>query len=78
MKISEFEPGARLRVTGFAVGDSGYRSKLLSLGIRKGAEFDLVRVAPLGDPLEIKLGVGGNVSLRRSESEVIDVEKVYG
>ncbi len=75
MKISDFELGTRLRVTGFGSGDSGYRSRLLSFGIRRGAEFEVVRVAPLGDPLEIRLRVGGSVSLRKVESEVIEVEE---
>lgn len=77
MKISEFEIGSRLKVVGFGEGSEGfYRSRLMSLGIRKGAEFELVRVAPLGDPLEIRLGVGGNVSLRRSEAEILEVERL--
>ncbi len=47
--------------------------RLLDMGISKGAEITVVRVAPLGDPVEIKVR-GYNLSLRKSEAANIYVD----
>ncbi|CAM3896495.1 ferrous iron transporter A [Serratia silvae] len=48
-------PKHTYKITGFSNEISpAYRQKLLSLGMLPGSQFDVVRVAPLGDPIEIK------------------------
>lgn len=76
MKIIDFKIGDSLKVTGFESGGSTYRAKLLAMGLTKRAEFTLVRMAPLGDPIEIKLINGGNISLRKEEANALKVEKI--
>lgn len=51
----QLQPRHAYRIVGFsnAIG-AAYRQKLLSLGMLPGSSFDVVRVAPLGDPIEIK------------------------
>ncbi len=49
--------------------------RLMVLGLTPGTRFYVTRVAPLGDPIEIKLR-GFNLSLRRDEAQGIWVEKV--
>ena len=67
-------PGDRLRVTGLTKGGcAGYRHSLLAMGLVPGAEFEVVRCAPLGDPLHIRLG-HYDLSLRRAESCLLQVE----
>ncbi|QKJ85290.1 Ferrous iron transport protein A [Paramixta manurensis] len=45
----------RYKILGFTSGvGAAYRQKLLSLGMLPGATFDVVRVAPLGDPVQIE------------------------
>ncbi|MFZ4832531.1 ferrous iron transporter A [Rouxiella sp. Mn2063] len=45
----------RYKITGFSSEISpAYRQKLLSLGMLPGSCFDVIRVAPLGDPLQIE------------------------
>lgn len=54
-----------------------FRRKLLAMGITPGCKINVIRVAPLGDPLEIKTR-GFYLCLRRSEAatiSVIEVEK---
>ncbi len=51
------------------------RQRLLDLGFVPNAEVDVVRRAPLGDPIQLKLGTY-SVTLRRSEAELIEVEAV--
>ncbi len=47
--------------------------RLMEMGLTRGAEFEVVRYAPLGDPIEIRLR-GYNLSLRRAEAGAIEVE----
>jgi ferrous iron transport protein A len=49
------------------------RARLLELGLLTGTRVQLVRFAPLGDPVEIKVR-GYHLSLRRREAELILVE----
>lgn len=48
------------------------RGRLLELGLVAGTEVELVRFAPLGDPVEIKVR-GYHLSLRKHEAEQIMV-----
>ena len=73
--LTEFEVGETGRVTGYSQGHKKYRSKLLAMGLIKGTEFTVNRVAPLGDPVEIDLR-GFSLSLRRDEATALIVEEV--
>lgn len=58
------------------VGGSGtLRRRLLDMGVIPGAEFKLVKRAPMGDPVELFIR-GYNLSLRISEAGCVDVEPV--
>jgi len=63
--------GTRCRVE--EIGGSGLmRRRLMDLGMMPDAEITLVRVAPLNDPIEIRVG-NAFVSLRRAEAVLIKV-----
>ena len=51
------------------------RQRLLDLGLLPGVELTLQRVAPLGDPIDIKLK-GFHLSLRKAEAATIGVERI--
>lgn len=44
------------------------RQRMLDMGLVPGAEIEVIRVAPLGDPVEFSIK-GYNLTLRRSEAE---------
>jgi Fe2+ transport system protein FeoA len=46
--------------------------RLLEMGLTQGTPVEMVRFAPLGDPIDIKIR-GYHLSLRRQEAEVIEV-----
>jgi ferrous iron transport protein A len=46
---------------------------MLDMGLVRGAEVEVVRVAPLGDPIEFTVK-GYNLSLRKSEAQKIEIE----
>ncbi len=74
MTLRDFVVGDSGRVVGFQAGGGAYRRKLLSMGLTPGATLEVVRVAPLGDPVEVRVR-GTSVSLRRDEAAVIEVER---
>lgn len=56
-------------VTGYqSTCEKAVRKKLLAFGLTPGTELKLVRTAPLGDPLELKVR-GYSLSLRKAEFE---------
>jgi ferrous iron transport protein A len=49
------------------------RRRLLDMGITRGVNVKLVKIAPLGDPIEIEVR-GYNLSLRKSEAKEIKID----
>ena len=72
IKLSELAVGASAIVREFPKTGSAF-IRLREMGLLAGTSVTLVRAAPLGDPLEIKLR-GYHLTLRRSEAEHVLVE----
>lgn len=75
MKLRELGIGDRATVTGYAPEGRDYRQKLLQMGLTRGTELELVRKAPLGDPVEIRLR-GFSLSLRKDEADALEVTSI--
>ena len=73
-RFSNLEPGDTGYVVGFTEGSASYRSKLLAMGLVPGVPFHVVRKAPLGDPVEIRVN-GFHLSLRKHEADLLRVAK---
>lgn len=73
--LASIKVGQKGKVLGFAKGSEAYRQKLLAMGLLKGVEFEVTRVAPAGDPVEIRLR-GFNLSLRKEEAKALRVEEI--
>lgn len=54
-------------------GVGALRRRIMDMGITKGTEIFVRKVAPLGDPIEITVR-GYELSIRKSEAESIEVE----
>ena len=54
-------------------GAGPIKRRIMDMGITKGVEILVRKVAPLGDPLELNLR-GYELSLRKSDAELIEVE----
>ncbi|MDT8419512.1 MAG: ferrous iron transport protein A [Desulfuromonas sp.] len=74
VNLGQLSVGDKAIVSGFAAGEKKYRAKLLAMGLTKGIELELTRVAPLGDPLEISVR-GFSLSLRKAEAAAVLVER---
>jgi ferrous iron transport protein A len=74
VKLRELTVGESGRVTALETGSKAYRRRLLAMGLLPGTEFTVTRYAPLGDPVELRVR-GFNLSLRKSEADVVQVER---
>ena len=54
-------------------GEGAVKRRIMDMGITKGVEVYVRKVAPLGDPVEIRVR-GYELSLRKADSENIEVE----
>ncbi len=54
-------------------GEGAVRRRIMDMGITKGVEIYIRKVAPLGDPVEVNLR-GYELSLRKADAEMIEVE----
>lgn len=75
LALSDLSPGELGRVQGFRKGNRDYRQKLLAMGITPNTIIEVIRRAPLGDPIQIKVR-NFFMSLRKSEAWMIRVERV--
>jgi ferrous iron transport protein A len=74
MSLARVAPGTRLRVTRVRPGGR-LTHRLMEMGLVEGAEVELVRRAPLGDPLQLRLG-DYDLSIRSADADLIDVATV--
>lgn len=54
-------------------GEGAIRRRIMDMGITKGVEIYVRKLAPLGDPMELNVR-GYELSLRKSDAEMIEVE----
>lgn len=74
MLLSEIPIGQVVQVARIA-GSGSFRRRLMELGLVPGTRVELLRVAPLGDPLEL-LVRGASLSIRKQEASAIEVQKL--
>jgi ferrous iron transport protein A len=70
--LAELAPGARAVVRKVS-GEPELLRRLMELGFVPGTQITLVRRAPMGDPIELRLR-GTHFSIRTSEADRIDVD----
>lgn len=56
-------------------GAGAVKRRIMDMGITKGVEIFVRKVAPLGDPMELTVR-GYELSLRKADAEIIEVEKI--
>ncbi len=71
MSLSHSRLASRVRVTGIR-SNGAFAQRLMEMGVIEGAELHVLRRAPLGDPLHIRVG-DCELSLRSADAEMIDV-----
>ena len=71
MTLRDVSVGQTVKVTRLN-GDGPVKRRIMDMGITKGVEVYVRKVAPLGDPVEVT-GRGYELSLRKADAEMIEV-----
>ena len=74
MKLNELKPGQSARVESVG-GEGALRQHFLDMGVIPGTEVTLVKLAPMGDPMELRIH-GYELTLRLADAEKITVSPV--
>lgn len=72
MTLRELQLGKSAKVVKLT-GEGAIKRRIMDMGITKGTELIVRKVAPLGDPIEITVR-GYELSLRKADAERIEVE----
>lgn len=75
MRITELAKDDKVRLISFGDTDTHYRRRLLSLGITKNVELSVIRVAPLGCPVQVEVR-GTALTLRKEEAIHLQLERL--
>jgi Fe2+ transport system protein FeoA len=74
ISLTALAPGEEALVERVGSDTTNFRQRLLEMGIIKGTQIELIRFAPLGDPIEVRVR-GYRLSLRRGEAATVFVRK---
>ena len=72
MTLGDAKVGSTVVVTKIE-GDSAYKRRIMDMGITKGSELYIRKVAPLGDPVEITV-IGYELSERKDDAQCVQVK----
>lgn len=72
--LKDLKPGEKGRVEKLS-GRDAVRRRIADMGVTRGSLVEVVRVAPLGDPIDVKIK-GYHLSLRKDEATDISVERI--
>ena len=71
MTLKDVKIGETVKVEK-VIGEGALKRRIMDMGITKGVEIYVRKVAPLGDPIEISLR-GYELSLRKADAEMVQV-----
>ena len=74
MKLKDLKPGHSARVLTVG-GEKALRQHFLDMGVIPGAELTVVKLAPMGDPMELRIH-GYELTLRVADAERIGIEPI--
>ena len=72
MTLGDAKVGSTVVVTKIE-GDSAYKRRIVDMGITKGSELFIRKVAPLGDPVEITVR-GYELTVRKADAQCVEVK----
>ena len=74
MKVKELKPNQSARITSVG-GEGALRQHLLDMGMIPGAEVTMIKLAPMGDPMEIRIH-GYELTLRLADASHINAQLI--
>ena len=73
MTLRDAETGSTVRID--SVGESNLKNRLMTMGLIPGTRVEILRSAPMGDPIAIRLR-SYNLAMRKHDAEQIQVSKI--
>lgn len=74
MTLKDARVGSTVKVVKIH-GEGAYKRRIMDMGITKGCNIFIRKVAPLGDPVEITIR-GYELSLRKDDADCVDIEEI--
>jgi len=74
MTLKDAKIGSTVKVKKLT-GEGAVKRRIMDMGITRGIEVYIRKVAPLGDPVEVTVR-GYELSLRKADAEMVEVEEV--
>ena len=75
MTLRDLSVGERCRVKRLN-GEGAVKRRIMDMGLTRGVEIYVRKLAPLGDPIEITVR-GYELSVRKADAEMVEVEPLY-
>lgn len=72
MTLKEVKPGSTVKVVKIS-GEGAIKRRIMEMGLTKGIEVFVRKVAPLGDPVEVTVR-DYELSVRKADAELVEVE----
>lgn len=72
MTLKDVKIGQTVKVKKIS-GEGAVKRRIMDMGMTKGTEVHIRKVAPLGDPIEVTVR-GYELSLRKADAEMVEVE----
>ncbi len=73
MTLANLQIGAKAKVKS-VTGEGAISKRLMEMGIVPGVSIRVIKSAPFGDPIEVRVK-GYNLAMRRNEAEAIEVSE---
>lgn len=72
MTLKEVKVGGKVTIAKL-LGEGAVKRRIMDMGLVKGTEVEVVKVAPIGDPIELAVR-GYALSIRKDEAAMIEVK----
>ncbi len=76
INLSDLQAGKTARVVGIELASPAARQRLFACGVVPGAEVTVERIAPLGDPMQVKIE-NLQLSIRKAEGRYVKVDSAH-
>ena len=77
MTLAEMAVATRCKVVSAADKNSEIQSRLYALGMYPGVDVDILRFAPTGNPIQVRVGAT-LLSIRKQEATLVEVTDIIG
>lgn len=75
--LAELVPGEQATLIELKTEHPGYRQSLYAMGLLPGATIKIIRLAPLGDPMQVEV-CGSQLAIRQRDAQSLIVRRTQG